>query len=315
VTGTPRVSAAAPVRSRGRITGVLVTEFEVEEVEKAIRSFGQSDRSAMLINNRGILLSHSNPAYDYHAIEPLPATVLQDLNEHRQFLGRTFPIDPLSPEFPSTFHQVMEDGTPRTVRYGLGDLQKWGAMSRVKGLSWLVVASVPESEILRPTWAVWRKIILIGTLSSGGAFLLALLLGRLLLRPLKSFSDAIMAFGQGNSRTRLPLQTHRELEHLAQTFNSMANTIQGHQENLEALVSQRTRDLENTLAEMKTLQGMIPICSYCKKIRDDGGSWWQLESYIQKHSEAEFSHGICPDCRVQHFPSVPQELKGDSSGS
>ena len=54
--------------------------------------------------------------------------------------------------------------------------------------------------------------------------------------------------------------------------------------------------LQKALTEVRTLKGIIPICSYCKKIRDDKGYWNLIESYIQEHSEAEFSHGMCPDC-------------------
>jgi CheY-like chemotaxis protein len=67
-------------------------------------------------------------------------------------------------------------------------------------------------------------------------------------------------------------------------------------------LEQRTRELEKALDEIKVLRGIIPICSYCKNIRDDHGSWSKLEMYIQEHSEAEFSHGICPDCCKSHFP-------------
>ena len=55
-------------------------------------------------------------------------------------------------------------------------------------------------------------------------------------------------------------------------------------------------ELQDALAEIKTLSGILPICSYCKKIRNDEGYWNQLESFISKHTEAQFSHGICPDC-------------------
>lgn len=55
-------------------------------------------------------------------------------------------------------------------------------------------------------------------------------------------------------------------------------------------------ELERALAEVKRLSGLLPICSYCKKIRSDKGYWTILEEYIQNHSEAEFSHAICPDC-------------------
>ena len=55
------------------------------------------------------------------------------------------------------------------------------------------------------------------------------------------------------------------------------------------------------LTEVKTLSGLLPICSHCKKIRDDKGYWNQIESYIQKHSEAEFSHGICQECAKKYY--------------
>ncbi len=64
------------------------------------------------------------------------------------------------------------------------------------------------------------------------------------------------------------------------------------EEELEDLVTK----LETALVEVKILKGFLPICASCKKIRNDGGYWDQIESYIQKHSEAEFSHSMCPDC-------------------
>jgi hypothetical protein len=54
--------------------------------------------------------------------------------------------------------------------------------------------------------------------------------------------------------------------------------------------------LQEALLKVKTLSGMLPICSSCKKIRDDTGYWNQIEAYIRDHSEAEFSHGLCPEC-------------------
>ncbi len=59
--------------------------------------------------------------------------------------------------------------------------------------------------------------------------------------------------------------------------------------------------LRTALDEIKTLRGVIPICSHCKKIRDDAGSWAQLEAYLIRHSDAQFSHGICPECLVRHY--------------
>lgn len=61
-------------------------------------------------------------------------------------------------------------------------------------------------------------------------------------------------------------------------------------------------ELQQALAEVKQLSGLIPICAGCKKIRDDQGFWQQVEHYISVHSEATFSHGFCPDCVEQYFP-------------
>ncbi len=69
------------------------------------------------------------------------------------------------------------------------------------------------------------------------------------------------------------------------------------EERREALI----KELHTALEEVKTLQGIIPICSQCKKIRDDKGSWNQIEMYIQHHSDAMFSHGICPACTKELY--------------
>jgi DNA-binding response OmpR family regulator len=65
---------------------------------------------------------------------------------------------------------------------------------------------------------------------------------------------------------------------------------------LQRALAQRVRELEDALSRVKTLQGLLPICSYCKKIRNDRNYWQQVEGYISDHSEAQFSHGICPEC-------------------
>ena len=67
-------------------------------------------------------------------------------------------------------------------------------------------------------------------------------------------------------------------------------------------------ELQNTLADVKMLSGLVPICANCKKIRDDRGYWTQVEAYIQEHSQARFSHGVCPDCIKKLYPDFhPKE--------
>jgi phosphoserine phosphatase RsbU/P len=65
---------------------------------------------------------------------------------------------------------------------------------------------------------------------------------------------------------------------------------------LQAELAARVQELEEALARVKQLQELLPICSYCKSIRDDKNYWHKVESYVRSHSQAEFSHGICPGC-------------------
>jgi CheY-like chemotaxis protein len=66
--------------------------------------------------------------------------------------------------------------------------------------------------------------------------------------------------------------------------------------NMQKTLEEKNAQLEDALANVKTLRGLLPICANCKKIRDDQGYWTQLEKYIETHSDALFSHGICPEC-------------------
>jgi len=83
------------------------------------------------------------------------------------------------------------------------------------------------------------------------------------------------------------------------------------EEHLKRQVIERTteleqinHELETALSEIRTLRGIIPICSSCKKVRDDKGYWQQVEAYITQHSEATFSHGICPQCMEKYYQEL-----------
>ena len=78
---------------------------------------------------------------------------------------------------------------------------------------------------------------------------------------------------------------------------------------LQGALAQRVRELEEALSRVKTLQGLLPICSYCKKIRNDRNYWQQVEGYISDHSGAQFSHGICPDCYARYVQPELDQLQ------
>src|SRR5512139_2855608 len=95
-----------------------------------------------------------------------------------------------------------------------------------------------------------------------------------------------------------------DVEILFSALESCAETIM-----LERKIQEQAREkdeliarLQDALDNIKRLSGLLPICSSCKKIRDDKGYWNQIEKYIAEHSEAEFSHGICPECVKKLYP-------------
>ncbi len=82
---------------------------------------------------------------------------------------------------------------------------------------------------------------------------------------------------------------------------------------LQLALSAKIQSLEEALNHVRQLQGLLPICSYCKKVRDDNNYWHQVEEYITHHSDAKFSHGICPDCYEQYVKQDLKELREEKS--
>lgn len=94
------------------------------------------------------------------------------------------------------------------------------------------------------------------------------------------------------------VQTHLALQSLRNDLEEANVQLADQVHELSALNHQ----LQEALDEVKTLSGLLPICANCKKIKDDQGYWHQVEVYVQKHSDAKFSHGFCPDCLQELYP-------------
>ncbi len=84
----------------------------------------------------------------------------------------------------------------------------------------------------------------------------------------------------------------------------MISLMQLNSQRLESGYIKSIDELNSALDEIKTLKGIVPICSHCKNVRDDQGYWQKVEKFVREHSEAEFSHGICPDCAKKHYPDI-----------
>ena len=111
--------------------------------------------------------------------------------------------------------------------------------------------------------------------------------------------DADMATGFGELAS-IALQNSREQDNRVRAEAAREKTIQ---------------ELRRALDQVKTLSGLLPICSHCKKIRDDKGYWNRIDTYIQAHSQATFSHGICQDCQAEFYPELGLSGESESDDS
>jgi len=97
---------------------------------------------------------------------------------------------------------------------------------------------------------------------------------------------------------------YKSLSELVDTIDSQRLKI----EERTAELARTNRELEEALRDIKTLSGLLPICSNCKKVRDDSGYWQQLDHYLQSHSQAKFTHSFCPDCIKKLYPGLAEKV-------
>ena len=161
-----------------------------------------------------------------------------------------------------------------------------------------------------------------------------LIVNRFILSPLSMIREkaSLISTDIDHLGDEIPIPKGRELQELTTSFNKMSAKLRKNRDQLEERVKERTVELDKTneqlrreidertcaqadlekvidrlqdaQGEVKTLSGMLPICSACKKIRDDKGYWNQLESYIRDHSNVDFSHSICPECAKALYPNI-----------
>jgi methyl-accepting chemotaxis protein len=177
-----------------------------------------------------------------------------------------------------------------------------------------VVAADPVTDFYGPANKIKPYLLVTGLLGSIVLALILMFLLRRVMLPLKSLTHGVKQVGMGNLDARILIRSNDEFNLLAREFNNMTQNLQNitvSRDDLEREIQEKNqidkerkkviKDLTAALDEIKTLKGIVPICANCKKIRDDKGYWDQLETYIEKHSDASFSHGMCPDCSDEMY--------------
>jgi signal transduction histidine kinase len=182
-------------------------------------------------------------------------------------------------------------------------------------LDWYIASSVYDDEIAAPALALRKKALLPAAGLLVAALLLSVWLSKGLVKPLQRLMRSAKEIEHAGLRAAsIPVTGPEETRELGTILGKMMTSIEAGVAEKEKLLTEvetanadltRTNDeLQRALEEVHTLRGLLPICSFCKKIRDDEGYWQQIESHLSARSDLEFSHGICPECLEEHYGDV-----------
>lgn len=197
------------------------------------------------------------------------------------------------------------------------------------GLDWVTVIVIPQSDLMGAVAASTRETII----TSCCILLIALCAGigvtHRVTKPIMKLYKATQLMSNGNWETITTNTKFTEVKSLTNSFNHMASQLKKHFEVLEKRVQARTQkltvinkrlqneiterkkaelereklilELQEALENVKNLSGLLPICAHCKKIRDENGQWHDVATYVRDRSEADFTHGICPECANKFY--------------
>lgn len=301
----PILPLLAPIVRYGRYDGYCIGVTDTGALRDLLRSLaGPEGTHLTLVDQKGQVVATTRPELPAMAAFPSQEGQLRPLGE-------------------DVFHRISP------ARPGRSRMQRWLTSwvvheGRLRpDLPWRVVVEEPFA----PTIATLTRISLLGL-----GLLFVLILGTVALAQalshgftesvaqLEAATRAFPALLEEGPETRVavPVSGIEEMHHLAARFEQMATALRSSfrdlrdmKDTLEVRVATRTAELQTALDTIKTLQGIIPICASCKKIRDDRGAWNQLEAYICEHTDAAFSHGLCPDC-AERFREEARRLEAES---
>lgn len=198
----------------------------------------------------------------------------------------------------------------------------------VKAAGWGIVVKIDKDEAYAPVNSLRRLSVLMVLVGVVVVLVVALYIAGGISAPIDQLATVARRIADGDLTCKAESSANDEVGDLARSFNKMVDgllaagaalrkkvdelsaEVLAHEES-EREKERLIEELQNALAEIKTLHGIMPICASCKKIRDDQGVWSQLEAYISNHSEAEFSHGLCPSCAEMLYPDMkrPEDAK------
>jgi len=221
--------------------------------------------------------------------------------------GGSFLLNNSEKDYLVGFSQIELTKGEKGFRFG-GTFESVDHKKGNTGESWYIINYRDLDEALLPVTKTIESIIGIGAITLLILVIISNLFASRVSAPLARLDKATQAISEGNFQARVNIEQNDEFGSLGCSFNAMSTRLQQTTTSLSSLeeeVEHRKKtegELRKALATVKILNGLLPICSHCKKIRDDKGYWNQIESYIEARSDAEFSHSICQECAKKHYP-------------
>lgn len=316
-----------PIKDENEIIGILKCNVNIMgPLTDVVQEFGQRHPGRMKIVRTGGLIV-SEPG-----VTPLSTQVNEEMVGllQQKETGSTFIAGSLDHEnhlFEENHegHNLVAFAPIRTTmgseKFGFGGSQE--SIDHIKGNKgegWHVVISLDEELAVEAAHETTRLIIVIGVLFTILTAVVALLLARWAAKPIVNLATVAKTIGEGHLDTRIKVVSRDEIGNLAESFNKMTEDLKhtmASRDELALEVKKRKQaeqekeklieNLQKALEQVKTLSGIVPICMYCKEIRDDQGYWNQLEKFISEHSEAQFSHSICDKCMKEKYPEFSEK--------
>ncbi|MHB8870612.1 MAG: cache domain-containing protein [Thermoleophilia bacterium] len=297
------------VRDGERTLGVIGTGIDLSEFLDEVVLSDQPGVTTMFVDGGGAIQAHDKvELIDFRSISRDPAeqkTIQHLLDEERDRLEITAAMNRA---------KAGGDGHVETLFARLSGQEYLIGLTYVEEIGWFNVTLMDTGRMIGVDRFVPFALLLLAALVITSGALIVTLNG-LVFRRVHRLDSWVRESAEGVVALPPSPGTRDELGTLEQGFQQLAQSVRKNTEQLEASVAARTRELaeknenlEKALAEISTLSGLLPTCMYCKKIRDEAtGEWSSMETYISQRSEAEFSHGICPDCEDKVFNSPTDE--------
>lgn len=190
-------------------------------------------------------------------------------------------------------------------------MEQLASFKSLRTVDWVLGCVFPRDEAYEPVYSMRSYLITSSAFIILISIALIWILTARITSNLKNLTEQVAKIADSTLEShKITIDSPDEVGLLATTFNNLLTKLGNKEIDLVSqrdLLEKQTAELKKALEKVKVLSGIIPICAWCKKIRNDSGYWDQLEQYISEHSDADFSHSVCPECYEKEIHALDKD--------